>query len=70
MIGRCQNTLVTSPASINMLNTSSPDGPATHTHSKTCTPTDTTPPTVVKSTLNTDKVSAPPPLTEDCKDTL
>ena len=33
-------------------------------------PTNTTPPTDVKSTLNTDKVNAPPLLMEDCKDTL
>ena len=47
-------------ASINMLVTSTPDGSATHTHSKTCTPTDTTPPKDVKTTSNTDKVNAPP----------
>ena len=42
------------------------DGPATHTHSKTLTPTDTTLPTGAKSTSN--KVSAPQPITEDFKD--
>ena len=43
---------------------------ATPTCSKTHNPTDTTLPTDVKTTLNTDKVNAPPPLMEDCKDTL
>ena len=33
-------------------------------------PTDTTPPTDVKTTLNMDKVNAAPPLIEDWKDTL
>ena len=47
-----------------MLVTSTPDGPATHT------PTDTTPPTTVKSTANTDKVNALPPLTKDHKHSL
>ena len=61
---------VTSYASINMVVTSTLDGPATHTHSKTLMPTDTTPSTDVKFTLNIDKVSVPPPLMEDCQDTL
>ena len=63
------DTPVTSTASINILVISSPDGPATHTHSKTCTPTDTTPPIDVKTTSNTDKMNAPPLLMDDCKDT-
>ena len=62
--------LVPSNPSINMVVTSILDGPATHTYSKTLTPTDTTTPTDVKSTSNTDKVNALPPLTEDHKDTL
>ena len=57
----------TPTASINMLVTSTPDEAMTHTQSKTCNPTDTTSP-ADKST--TDKVNAPPPLTEDEKDTL
>ena len=56
--------------SINMLVTSILDGAATCTHSKTHNPTDTTPPTDAKTTSNTDKVTAPPPLTEDQEDTL
>ena len=55
-------------ASINMLITSTPGGPATHTHSKAHTTTDTRPPTDVKTTSN--KVHTPPPLTQGCKDTL
>ena len=55
-------TPVTSTASINMLCISIPDDPAPW--SKTHTPTD------VKSTLNTDKVNVPPPVTKYCKDTL
>ena len=63
---------VTSNTPINMVVTSTPDGPATHTHSKTLTPTDTTPLADVKSmsTSNTDTVNAPPPVMEDCQDTL
>ena len=53
-----------------MFVTSTPEGPASHTYSKTHTLPDTTPPTDVKSTSNTDKVSAPPPLTEDGKETV
>ena len=67
MIGRCQGHSNNPTASINMLVTSTPDGPATHTCSKTCNPTDTTLPTDASTT---DKVNAPPPLTEDQKDTL
>ena len=58
---------MTPKASIKMLVTITPDGPATHTHSKTCNPTNTTPPTDASTT---DKVNAPQPLTEDQKDTL
>ena len=65
-----KDTPVSSNTSINMVVTSTPDGPATCTHSKTCTPTDTTTPTAVKSTSNTDNINACPPLKEDCKDTL
>ena len=64
------DTPVTFTTSINILVTSTPDSPTTCTHSKTCTPTDTMLPTDVKSTSNTDNVSAPPPLMENCKDTL
>ena len=52
-----------------MLGTSTQDGPATHTHSKTCIPMNTTPPTDAQTTLNTGKVNAPPPLMADIKDT-
>ena len=47
-----------------------PDGPATDTHNKTHTTTDTIPSTDHKTMANTDKVDAPSPLMEDCKDTL
>ena len=63
------DTPVASTASINMLVTSLSEGPATHTHSKTHSPTNTTPPTDVKAMLSTDKVNAPPPLMEHLKDT-
>ena len=45
-----------------MVVTSTPDGPATHTHSKTLAPTDTTPPADVHSmvTSNTGTVNVPP----------
>ena len=65
-----KDTPVNLTASMNMLVTSTTDGPVTCTPQQDVYPTDTTPPTAVKSTLNTDKVNAPPPLTEDCKDTL
>ena len=42
-----KNTPAPPKASISMLVTSTPDGPATHTHSKTCNPTDTTLPSDV-----------------------
>ena len=63
-----KETPVTSNTSINMVVTYTTDGPANHSHSKTLT--DTTPPADVKCSLNTDKVSAPLPPTEDYKDTL
>ena len=53
-----------------MLVTSTPDGPATHTHGKTCNTANTTLPTDTTTTSTNDKVNAPPPLTEDQKDTL
>ena len=56
--------------SINMLVTSTPDGPATHTYSKTHDSSDTTPSTNVTTTSTTDKVNAPPPIMEDWKDIL
>ena len=62
-----KGTSTTPTASINMLVTSMPDGPATCIHIKTQNPTDTTSPTDAPTT---DKVNAPPPLTEDWKDTL
>ena len=65
-----RDTPVTSNLSINMVVTSIVDGPATCAYSKTFTPTDTTPPADVKLTSNTDKVSGPPPVMEDHRDTL
>ena len=65
-----KDTPTTFTASINMLITSIPDGPATHTHSKTCNPRDTTPPTDLQTTSKNDKVNALAPLIEDHKDTL
>ena len=70
MIGRCQGHSNDPTASINTLVTSNPDGPATHYHSKTHNLTDTTPPMDVQTTSNTDNINVPPPLMEDCKDTL
>ena len=58
-------TPVISTASISMLVTSIPDGPATHTCHKTHNPMETTPPTATQITSNTDKVTAPTSLTED-----
>ena len=65
-----KDTPVAFTASINMLVTSTQECPATHTHSSSCTPTDTTLPRDDKTMLNTDKLNAPSPLMEDCKDTL
>ena len=65
-----KDTPVISTASVNMLVTSNPDGPAIHIHSRTCNPSDPTPPTDVKTTSTTDNVNAPLPLMEDHKDTL
>ena len=56
-------------ASINMLVTSTPDGPATFTHSKKCNTSNTTPGDPTTATTN-DLVNACPPLTEDRKDTF
>ena len=70
MIDRCQGHSSNATASINILVTSNPDGPGTCTCSKTLNPTDTTLPTDVKLKSTNDKVNAPPPLMEDCKDTL
>ena len=53
-----------------MLVTSTPDGPATSTHRKTCNTANTTPPTDTTTASTNDKVNAPPPLTEEGKDTL
>ena len=64
------DTPVTSNAFINMVVTFTPNSPANCTCSKILTPTDTTPHADVKSILNNDNVNAPPPLMEDCKDTL
>ena len=67
-----KDTPVTSNAPIIMVVASTLDGPATHTCTKTLAPTDTTPPADVQPrvTLNTGAANAPPPLMEDCKDTL
>ena len=65
-----KDTPVHSNTSINMVVISTLNGPATCTCSKTLTPTDSKPPADVKSTWNTNKINAPPSLTEDCKDTL
>ena len=62
-----KDTPAASTSSINMLVTTTPDGPSTCTHSKTHDPTNTTMPTDASTT---DKVIAPPLLTEDYKDTL
>ena len=65
MIGRCQGHYCNSTASINMLVTSIPDGPATCTHSKTHYPMDTTSPTDAQPTSNNDNFTSP--LMEDGK---
>ena len=64
-----KDTPAMAAVSINMLVTSTPDGPATHTCNKTChtgdaTAADTTP------TSTNDKVNTPPTLMADWKDTL
>ena len=56
--------------SINMLVTSNPDGPPTHTNSTTCNAANTTPLVDSTTAWSIDKVNAPPPLTENRKDTL
>ena len=65
-----KDTPVTTTASGNIVVTATPDRPATHAHSNTHNPTDTTAPTNVKTASTTEKVNAPPPLTADQKDTL
>ena len=52
-----------------MLVTSTPDGPATQTHNKTCNTANTTTADPMTTSTN-DKVNAPPLLTEDQNDTL
>ena len=64
-----KDTPTTPSALINMLVTSTPDGPATHTHSKTCNTAHTTFTDTTPASTN-DKVNAPPSLTADWKDTL
>ena len=64
-----KDTPATIAALINMLVTSTPDGPATHTCSKTCNTADTIS-TDTTSTSTNDKVYTPPTLTADQKDTL
>ena len=56
-------------ALINMLVTSTPDGAATHSHSKTCN-TASTEPADPTTTSTNHMVNVPPPFTEDRKDTL
>ena len=65
-----KDTLATPTASINVLVTSTADGPATHTHSKTCNTANTTPPTDTTTTSTDDKVNIHPSLAEDQKDTF
>ena len=65
-----KDTPLTSTASINILVTSTPDGPATCTCSKRHNLMDTTPPTDAQPTSDTDKVNVPPPLMEKYKNTL
>ena len=64
-----KDTLAIPTALIYMLVTSTQDGSATYTHSKTHNTADTTPPTDPTTTLTNDKVIIPLPLTEDQKDT-
>ena len=52
-----------------MLVTSTPDGPATGTHSKMCNTANTTPADPITASTN-DTMNVPLPLTEDRKDTL
>ena len=62
-----KNTPATPTASINMLVPSTPDVPATQTHSKTHNTGDTTPADTTPTSPN-DKVNAPPILTADQKE--
>ena len=64
MISRCLGHANNPIVSIHMLVTSTPDGPVTHIHSKTCYPTNTIPPTNPTTTSITDNVNASAPLTE------
>ena len=64
LISRCQGHCS------NMLVTSTPDGPATCSHSKTCNTTNTTLLTDPTTTLTNDKENASPHLTKYWKDTL
>ena len=66
-IGRCPPTMPT--ALINMLVTSTPDGPATHTCSKIHNNANTTPVDPTTASTN-DMANVPSPLTEDRKVTL
>ena len=53
-----------------MLVTSTSDGPATHNHSKTYNPMDTTPPTDAQTIQRLTRSLHLPPLMQDNKDTL
>ena len=64
-----KDTSATTTASINMLVTSTPDGPSTHTCSKTCNSTDTTSTDTTPKSTN-DKVITPKHLAADQKDTF
>ena len=65
-----KDTPATPVALINMLVTTTSDGSATCTCSKTCNTDNTTLLTDPTTTSPNDKVNAPLPLTEDWKDTL
>ena len=64
-----KDTPATHTAMFNMLVTSTPDGPATHTHSKIHITADTTPTDTMPTSTN-DTVYVPPTLTADQKDSL
>ena len=65
-----KDTPVTPIALINILVTSTQDGPATHTCSKTCNTTNITPLTDPTTASTNGKVNTSPPLIEDQKDML
>ena len=65
-----KDTPATATASINMLVTSTLDGPTTHTHSKRHNTANTTTSTDTTATTTNEKVNTSPPLTEDRKDTV